>query len=83
MLTPKEDLFELELEAPGPVERFIPKKPEEEDAWRLVEGTGSKVGVAGREAGVRIELGVVFPAERRDCGRRIPVLLCGALALPI
>jgi len=45
-------------------------------AYRLLEGTGKYVGVAGRETGVGIELVVVvlrLPADSRDCGRRMPV----------
>jgi hypothetical protein len=56
----------------GPIERLPPIF----ELYRLVEATGRKVGVEGREMEVGIELTVdvlVLPSdERRDCGRRIP-----------
>lgn len=65
VLEPSDDrLARLELA----VDRFIADRP--------AVGTGRNVGVAGRDVGVGIELVVVvLPAERRDCGRRAPVLI--------
>ena len=71
-LAPNDD----RLTAVGPVERFIVGSPE---PYKPGVGTGRKVGVAGREVGVGIELVVdtVLVLSRpspdnRDCGRRIP-----------
>jgi len=65
---------------PGPVERFIPLIPAvEECAYNPDVGRGKKVGVAGRDDGVGIELVVAvvlrLAAESRDCGRRIPLFI--------
>lgn len=63
----------------GPVERFNPLIPVELWAYSPPVGTGRKVGVAGREDGVGIELVVAIvlrlAPESRDCGRRIPVFI--------
>jgi hypothetical protein len=51
------------------------------DEWeyKLDDGTGKNVGVAGREDGVGMELVVAvvltLVAESRDCGRRMPVVI--------
>jgi hypothetical protein len=67
------------LEPLGPVERFNPVRPAVAGwAYKLLEGTGRYVGVAGRETGVGIELVVVvlrLPADSLDCGRRMPVFI--------
>lgn len=63
-----------------PVERFIPPIPAVEAcAYNPDVGTGNKVGVAGREDGVGMELVVAvvlrLAADSRDCGRRIPLFI--------
>lgn len=80
VLAPSEDRFVwvYGLGPPGPVDRFKPVTPAVvEWAYRPADGTGRKVGVAGREVGVGIELVVVavlrLPPDNRDWGRRIPV----------
>jgi len=65
---------------PGPTGRFRPLIPAvEEWAYKPDDGTGKKVGVAGREDGVGIELvvAVVLPlvVESRDCGLRIAAFM--------
>lgn len=55
----------------GPFERFRPLRPAVEGCpYKLDDGTGRKVGVAGRDEGVGIELVVAvvlrLAAESRD-----------------
>lgn len=56
-LDPREDLLRL---PPRPVERFKPVAPAVDAcAYNPADGTGRKVGVEGREAGVDMELVVL------------------------
>lgn len=62
------------------MECFSPLIPAaEEYGYNPDDGTGKKVGVAGREDGVGIELVVAvvlrLVADNRDCGRRIPLFI--------
>lgn len=68
------------------MERFSPVMPAVEGCvYKLPEGTGRYVGVAGREIGVGIEPVVVvlrLPADRRDCGRRVLAFIAKEFDLP-
>jgi len=71
VLVPNEDRLDA-----GPVERFIVGNA---DPYIPADGTGKKVGVAGRDVGVGMELVVDTvlvlsrpSPESRDWGRRMP-----------
>jgi len=53
---------------------------EEDGVYRLLEGTGSNVGVCGREV---MEADEVPPPEILDCGLRKPVLIAKGLTGPV